>query len=80
MELSLLLLLLLVACGVAGMGLFVRIRRLRGEREDEARESPIAMSSEGVKLCPSCAMENLWTDTRCIGCGKRLPDAPPRAW
>jgi hypothetical protein len=80
MDTSTLLILLLVACAVAALGLLVRMRRVRGERDDATRESPIAMSSEGVKLCPSCAMENLWMDTRCVGCGKRLPDAQPRAW
>ncbi len=80
MDQSLLLLALLGASAVAAGALLVRIRRERIERDDAARESPIAMSSEGVKLCPSCAMENLWTDTRCVGCGKRLPDSPPRAW
>lgn len=80
MDQSLLLLALLGACAVAAVALLVRVRRERIEHDDDARESPIAMSSEGVKLCPSCAMENLWTDTRCVSCGKRLPDAPPRAW
>lgn len=80
METQLLLLALLGACGLAILALLVRVGRERREHEEETRESPIAMSSEGVKLCPSCATENLWTDTRCVGCGKHLPDAPPRAW
>ena len=80
MDEQLLLVALLGACGVACVALLVRIRRERGEHEDETRESPIAMASEGVKLCPHCATENLWTDTRCVRCGRHLPDAPPRAW
>jgi hypothetical protein len=71
---------LLVASGVGILALLLVLRRQRREREDETRESPIAMSSEGIKLCPSCATENLWTDTRCVSCGRHLPDAPPRAW
>lgn len=80
MDTSVLLLALLGAAGIAILALLIRVARERGERDDEARESPIAMSSEGVKLCPHCAMENLWTETRCVRCGKHLPDAPPRAW
>ena len=79
-ELQLLLLALLAAVTVAMLALLLSMRRARREREEEAAESPIAMSSEGVKLCPRCATENLWTDTRCVGCGKPLADAPPRAW
>jgi hypothetical protein len=75
-----LLLLLLVASGIALLALLVRIGRERGERAGESRESPIAMSSEGVKLCPSCATENLWSDTRCVGCGRHLADAQARSW
>jgi hypothetical protein len=80
MDQQLLLLVLAGACAVAILALVVRIGRERGERADATRESPIAMSSEGVKLCPSCAMENLWMDTRCARCGKHLPDAQTRSW
>jgi hypothetical protein len=80
MDQELLLVALLGACAVAFLALLIRIRREQGESDDSTRESPIAMSSEGVKLCPSCAMENLWTDTRCLRCGKHLPDAQARAW
>jgi hypothetical protein len=76
----LLLLVLLGACAVAVLALLLRIRREKGEKDDATRESPIAMSSEGVKLCPSCASENRWMDTRCVHCGKRLPDAQTQAW
>lgn len=79
MDMPFLLLALLGASIVAILALLVRIGRERGDREDAERESPIAMSSEGVKLCPSCATENLWMDTSCVACGRRLPDAQPRA-
>lgn len=71
---------LLVAAGVAMLALLVRVRRERREHEEETSESPIAMSSEGMKLCPGCATENLWTDTTCVACGRRLRDAPRRTW
>jgi uncharacterized paraquat-inducible protein A len=80
MDLNLLLLALLGACVVGILALLVRIARERGERDDATRESPIAMSSEGVKLCPGCATENLWTDTRCVRCGRKLPDAQRQVW
>jgi hypothetical protein len=77
---QLLLLALLAAAGIALIALLVRVW---GQRRDDApgpSESPIAMSSEGMKLCPRCAAENLWSDSTCVGCGRKLPDAPPRAW
>jgi hypothetical protein len=80
MDQRLLLVALGIACIVAILALLLRNRRVQGERSDATRESPIAMSSEGVKLCPSCAAENLWTDTSCVGCGRRLPEDRPRAW
>jgi uncharacterized paraquat-inducible protein A len=80
MDQQLLLVALLGACAVAFLSLLVRIRREQDERDDATRESPIAMSSEGVKLCPSCATENMWTDTRCLRCGRHLPDAQTPAW
>jgi hypothetical protein len=80
MDQPTLLLALLVASAVAALALLLHLRRQRGEQEDATRESPIAMSSEGMKVCPSCATENLWSDTRCVGCGKHLADAQPRAW
>jgi len=77
---QLLLLALLAACAVAIAALLLRMGRERRERTDATRESPIAMSSEGQKLCPSCATANTWTDTRCVGCGRDLPADRPRAW
>jgi hypothetical protein len=37
------------------------------------RENPFAVSTEGMKRCPSCAFGNLVTDSTCSSCGKRLP-------
>ena len=80
MDQQLLLAALVVACGVGILATILVLARQRREREETTRDSPIAMSSEGVKLCPHCAAENLWTDTRCVSCGRPLPDAPPRTW
>jgi hypothetical protein len=80
MDQQLLLAALLVASLVGFLAALLVLRRQRREREDETRESPIAMSSEGMKLCPHCAAENMWTDTSCVVCRRHLPDAPPRTW
>ena len=37
-----------------------------------AAESPFAVSSEGMKVCPKCGMGNLWTESRCISCTAAL--------
>ncbi len=31
-------------------------------------DSPIAASTEGMKICPRCGMGNLWTERRCSSC------------
>ena len=80
MDQQLLLFLLVGTCAVAMVALLLQLRRERREEGDATRESPIAMSSEGQKLCPSCATPNLWTDSRCVGCGRQLPAERPRAW
>jgi FtsZ-interacting cell division protein ZipA len=80
MDQQLLLFLLVGTCAVAIVALLLRLWRERREQRDATRESPIAMSSEGQKLCPSCATANVWTDSRCVGCGRQLPADRPRAW
>lgn len=77
---QLLLVALLVAAGVGLLGVLAILRRRRHADEEANRESPIAASGEGVKLCPSCAAENLWSDSRCIRCGRKLPDAQRTVW
>jgi uncharacterized membrane protein len=49
------------------------LRRERHAAEDSTRESPFAVSTEGMKRCPSCGTGNLVTDSNCSNCGKRLP-------
>jgi ribosomal protein L32 len=58
----------------AGIGLLAMLWIvLRQRRQAAARESPFAMSTEGMKVCPSCGRPNLWTDSTCLHCGRRLP-------
>ena len=46
--------------------------RPRSPEGDLAVESPFAVSSEGMKVCPKCGMGNLWTESRCISCKAAL--------
>lgn len=63
----------LVISAVVGLvAVLAILRRERHTREDASRESPFAVSSEGMKRCPSCGTGNLVTDSNCIKCGKRL--------
>ena len=58
----------------AGIGLLAMLWIvLRQRRQAAARENPFAMSTEGMKICPSCGRPNLWTDSTCLHCGRRLP-------
>ncbi len=67
-----LLVILLVVCAVGLAAVLVILRRMRSDQANASRESPIAASSEGMKVCPRCAGENLWTEATCIFCGQRL--------
>lgn len=63
----------LVISAVVGLiAVLAILRRERHAREDASRESPFAVSSEGMKRCPSCGTGNLVTDSNCTNCGKRL--------
>jgi zinc-ribbon domain len=64
---------LLVAVAVGLVAVVAIMRRQRHDVEDANRESPFAVSSEGMKRCPNCGTGNLVTDTNCSSCGKRLP-------
>ncbi len=70
---STLLLVLAIAAVVAVVAVLLIRRRERAD--DEAAipaESPFAVSTEGMKICPKCGMGNLWTDRNCISCGSAL--------
>jgi hypothetical protein len=67
---------LLLIITAAAVGIVATINILR---RDPARalagghENPFAMSTEGMKRCPSCGTGNLVTDATCSRCGKPLP-------
>jgi hypothetical protein len=69
--------LLMPLIGAAALGIVATLLILRRQRKEaEAAgpaESPFAVSTEGEKRCPKCGMGNLWTDSRCVSCGTRLP-------
>ena len=63
---------LVISAVVGLLAVLVILRRERHAREDASRESPFAVSSEGMKRCRSCGTANLVTDSNCSNCGKRL--------
>jgi hypothetical protein len=67
------LLLLIGAAAVGIVGTIGILRRERLQTESAGRESPFAVSTEGMKRCPSCGTGNLVTDATCSTCGKTLP-------
>lgn len=67
---------ILALIGAAAIGIVATVgilRRQRHQVEDEGRENPYAVSTEGMKRCPTCGFGNLVTDARCSSCGKPLP-------
>jgi hypothetical protein len=59
----------LVVVMVALARIATRPRTVPGE---SAPDSPIGVSTEGMKACPRCGMGNLWTERRCSACGAEL--------
>lgn len=66
---------LLFLITAAAVGIVATLGILRRQRLQTAgpRESPYAVSTEGMKRCPSCGTGNLVTDATCSSCGKSLP-------
>ena len=67
---------LIALVGAATLGLLATVaimRRQRHETEDAGRENLYAVSTEGMKRCPTCGFGNLVTDATCSSCGKHLP-------
>ena len=67
---------ILALIAIAVVGIVLALGILRGDRravEDASRESPFAVSSEGMKLCPSCGFGNLVGESTCASCGKAVP-------
>ncbi len=66
-------LLALVVALVVVLGALARITTRQGPPASEGTgESAIAVSTEGMKICPRCGMGNLWTERRCSSCGSAL--------
>jgi hypothetical protein len=72
MDTTTALLLIVVAAAVGIVGTIGIMRRQRQALEAAGRESAFAISTEGMKRCPSCGMGNLVTDDTCASCGKHL--------
>jgi len=64
---------LLAAAALGVVSTLLILRRQGAEQADKTRENPYAVSTEGMKRCPSCGFGNLVTDSTCSSCGKRLP-------
>jgi hypothetical protein len=70
-QLLLVLLVVTAALGIAAV-LLGRTRRRATAAGMPAPESPYAVSTEGMKICPKCGMGNLWTERTCSACGSSL--------
>lgn len=46
--------------------------RREAPRPDDVPGDGLATSTEGMKICPSCGMGNLWTERSCSACGAPL--------
>ena len=58
---------------VAGLLLLVAIWGMVTARRPAADpDGGLAVSTEGMKVCPGCGMGNLWTERQCSACGKPL--------
>ena len=67
---------ILALIGLAAVGILAVVVILRRDRvagEAATRESPYAVSTEGMKRCPSCGTGNLVTDGTCSNCRRKLP-------
>jgi hypothetical protein len=66
-------LLLMITCAAVGIVATLGILRRQRLQAEGPHESPFAVSTEGMKRCPSCGTGNLVTDGTCSTCGKALP-------
>jgi hypothetical protein len=67
---------LLGLIAAATIGIVATMYILRRQRRDTAaatRQTPYAVSTEGLKRCPNCGFGNLVVDTTCGSCRKPLP-------
>jgi uncharacterized protein (DUF983 family) len=70
-QMVLLLLALAAAVAVAALAIAAS-RRDTAERDAGPADAPLAVSTEGMKVCPRCGMGNLWTERTCSACGSAL--------
>ncbi len=68
-QIYLLVLLIAVVALVALVAIRIRSRRPPAL---DGSDSPFAVSTEGMKVCPICGMGNLWTERTCISCSGPL--------
>jgi hypothetical protein len=73
MEQTTLFVLLITAAASGVLALVAMTRGSPAPNHASANERPFAVSTEGMKRCPSCGVGNLVTEQQCSGCGKRLP-------
>ena len=66
---------ILALIGLAALGILAVVVILRRDRVagQPPRESPYAVSTEGMKRCPACGTGNLVTDGTCSNCRRKLP-------
>ena len=67
-----LLLVLVVSLVVMMVALARIVTRPHTPAGESGADSPIGVSTEGMKTCPHCGMGNLWTERRCSTCGAEL--------
>ena len=73
MDQAYLVVLALVLAVAVVMGALARIiTRPSTPARAGADESPLGVSTEGMKVCPRCGMGNLWTERRCSACRNPL--------
>jgi hypothetical protein len=59
----------LIAGTAAGLLAILALRSMLSRpAHDPGNDSPFAVSTEGMKICPKCGMGNMWTDRTCISC------------
>ena len=63
---------LVLAATVVMAALARMITRPRARAHDGPSDSRMAISTEGMKVCPRCRMGNMWSERTCSACGSRL--------
>lgn len=71
MELDPLLWVAIVAAVLAAALAALAIVR-RPDPPPSGEDDPLAVATEGMKVCHDCGMGNLWTERTCSACGSPL--------